>query len=182
MNNFFYFIRLFFCSILLTCHHKVHTASETDDQSCEDKTYICMLHPTSQMKCSHALEPEFLSKRCEIGFLSTNFLWPILISEILDGARSPVTHSPPLSMAAQLFGEKNFFAPFPINQDTLTPGPEHYTQQKNLPPIVSAMFQNSAAEKSGSACKCQKIREVWIERKSSCSCQRACVSFSNFYL
>ncbi|PVD31744.1 hypothetical protein C0Q70_07162 [Pomacea canaliculata] len=73
------------------------------------------------------------------------------LHEILDGARSPVTHSPPLSMAAQLFGEKNFFAPFPINQDTLTPGPEHYTQQKNLPPIVSAMFQNSAAEKSGSA-------------------------------
>nr|KAG5691107.1 hypothetical protein BaRGS_030915 [Batillaria attramentaria] len=70
------------------------------------------------------------------------------LNDMVEGSRSPRGQSPPPPTAAQLFGERNYYAPFPINQDGLTAGPDNHMQQKNLPPRVSALFQNSAAEKS----------------------------------
>ncbi|KAK7087352.1 eukaryotic translation initiation factor 4E transporter-like isoform X2 [Littorina saxatilis] len=73
------------------------------------------------------------------------------LSEMLEGAKSPSGPSPPPHMMAAMYGERHLPHHFPMNKDHLTHGPEHYTQQKNLPPIVSALFQNSAMEKSGNA-------------------------------
>ena len=75
-------------------------------------------------------------------------------ADMLDGTKSSAGPSPPPHAGASLYGEKHYFHPFPLNKDNLTHGPEHYTQQKNLPPVVSALFQNSALEKSGNACEC----------------------------
>lgn len=72
---------------------------------------------------------------------------------MLEGAKSPSGPSPPPHMMAAMYGERHLPHHFPMNKDHLTHGPEHYTQQKNLPPIVSALFQNSAMEKSGNACE-----------------------------
>ena len=75
-------------------------------------------------------------------------------TDMLEGSKSSAGPSPPPHAGAALYGEKHYFHPFPINKDNLTHGPEHYTQQKNLPPVVSALFHNSALEKSGNACEC----------------------------
>lgn len=75
---------------------------------------------------------------------------------MLEGSKSSAGASPPHAAGAPQYGEKHYFHPFPINKDNLTHGPEHYTQQKNLPPVVSALFQNSALEKSGNACECPR--------------------------
>ena len=80
-----------------------------------------------------------------------------LCADMLEGTKSPSGPSPPPQMGSHGFGDKPFFHPFPINKDNLTHGAEHSAHGKNFTPIVSALFQNSALEKSGNACECRLL-------------------------
>jgi hypothetical protein len=62
-----------------------------------------------------------------------------VLSDLVEGGKSPVGPSPPPNLASQLYQS------FPINRDTLSHSPDMH---KSLPPAVSALFQNSL-ERSG---------------------------------
>lgn len=65
--------------------------------------------------------------------------------------KSPAGMSPPPNIAAHLFNDRHMYHSFPINRDSLTYSPDHQAQQKGLPAVVSALFQNSSRDKSGNA-------------------------------